>query len=124
MEVVRKRAWFSRGQRESRKADAEKSQEEEKVGRRQFRGIHRLCIPSGRRVGGEDDEIAPNGATVEASPGRKGSNIACFKNCDTQAVNLFESELPIGVSPSLLYDTKPSYRLDHRTPQSYIGDGQ
>ena len=38
---------------------------------------------------------------MEASPGRKGSCIACFKNHDTQAENLFESVFSTGLSPQL-----------------------
>lgn len=69
MAVLRTHAWIERGYRQDRETDAATGQEATKAGRRPVRGVHGLCIPSGRPVGGESVQVAAKGAPVEAGAG-------------------------------------------------------
>ena len=67
MAVVRARARIAGGDRTDREADAASGQEASQVGRRPVRGVHGLCVPGGRQVGGEPVEAVADGAQVEAA---------------------------------------------------------
>ena len=67
--VLRTHTRLKRGHRQDRETDAAAGQEATKAGRRPVRGVHGLCIPSGRPVGGESVQVAAKGAPVEAGAG-------------------------------------------------------
>lgn len=66
MAIFRAHARVRRGHRQDRKADAATGQEAKKAGRRPVRGVHGLCVPGGRPVGGESVEAIGQGAPMEA----------------------------------------------------------
>lgn len=67
--VLRTHTRLKRGHRQDRETDAAAGQEATKAGRRPVRGVHGLCVPGRRPVGGESVQVAAKGAPVEAGAG-------------------------------------------------------
>lgn len=73
MAIFRTHTRLERGHRQDRETDASAGQEATKAGRRPVRGIHGLCVPGGRPVGGESVKAVGQGTPMEA-----GSGVVCW----------------------------------------------
>jgi crooked neck len=97
--VVRAHARLGGGHRQDREADAAAGQEEAQVGGRPVRGVHGLCVPCGRPVGGEPVEAAAAGTPMEARawPGIGGAVICCIARAGTVALRARRGYITVAV---------------------------